>query len=213
MILEDFHHLTDSILNILTIIAGMLGGVWVYAKYVVERGFVPASQLDVERHRLGLLGKGAIFDIAIHIANVGSSTLIARNIMLDVRYLKRDDEISFLNRMETPGRLLFPHSLKNDLLRSLDERSGAEKVSRSRGLPVVPYDTFVQPGVDQRYGFTTILPANAKCILIYVSFEYAQKPWRFQLVVYKISRMIGLSSYSLHHIYRDHNVERIFWLD
>lgn len=212
MDIENFHDLTEIIVNVLTIFAGILGGFWVYAKYIIEKGFLPASQLDIECNRLGSIKDHMILDVGIHIKNVGSSTLIAKNIVIDLRYIRdADEQLEFTHKPLAPGRLMFPHSLKDDVATLSQQQSDPIKKPSPRGLTVVPWDTFVQPGVDQRYSFITKVPSDAKCALIYTAFEYAQRPWRFQNFIYKISRSFGLTSYSLQHIEESHNAERAFW--
>lgn len=213
MSISEIHDLTNVVLNILTIIAGLLGGLWVYAKYIIERGFVPASQLDIECNKIGVVNENAILDVAIHINNVGTSTLVARNITLDIRYiLDNDVQLQFMNNPRALGRLCFPHSLRKEVATSSQSQLAHKVRTSTRGWIVIPHDTFVQPGVDQRYGFTTKVPSTAKCVLIYAAFEYAQKPWHFQKLIYGMSRRFGLVSYSLHHIDKDHDVERAFWI-
>jgi hypothetical protein len=94
------------------------------------------------------------------------------------------------------GRLSFPYSLIEDDLKTTHEDlvwKAIQELGRSerkplpqplkgsvKGLPVLAYDTFVQPNIDQRYSFVTKLPKDAKFAIVRASFEYAQKPKRLQ---------------------------------
>jgi hypothetical protein len=75
---EQFHHLTQAIFNILAIFAGLLGGLWAYTKYVIERGLLPPIQFDIECKFVGYIEDSMILNIGIHLKNVGTATLVAR---------------------------------------------------------------------------------------------------------------------------------------
>ncbi len=226
--MEELEHLTHAILNILAIFAGILGGLWAYTKYVIERGFLPAAQFDIECTLMGYIEQNMVLDIGIRLKNTGSALLVARWIFLDVLYTKEDGkEVDYFMDNRRVGCLLFPHSLVKDLCVDSNllvtniiqelKATGRKPLPRPmqdsvRGLPVLPYDTFVQPNVDQRYSFVTKLPKDAKFALVRASFEYAQKPKLFQNGIYRLSRTLGLIHYSLQHVNRPHTVERAFAL-
>lgn len=222
---ESFEQLTNGILHILTIIAGVFGALWAYTKFVIERGLLPAIQLDLECKRLGDVGDDILLDLGVNLNNLGSATLVARWLLLDVRYLRADDPIEYLSDSPRVGRLKFPRSLVNDVaddprsvisgVQEWLKRQGRKPLpdpldGSVRGFPLLPYDTFVQPKVAQRYSFVTKLPKDTTYILIRASFEYAQKPRRLQNVLYRLSRRLGLIHYSLQHVNQPHTVEHVF---
>jgi hypothetical protein len=222
---ERLLDLTEGIFNILGIIALVLGGLWAYTKYVVERGLLPPIQFNVDCKRLGNVGNKSVFVFETSLKNLGSSTLVARWMFIDVRYIKNDDKDLTLFEDHRAGRLRFSHSLLADL--NLDTKqlvdSAREAVLRRqnktlpapaqcRGLPVLPHDTFVQPNVDQLYTFATVLPSDTACVLLYASFQYGQKLNSLQDAIYRISRKLGLIHYSLQHVSVPHTAERVFWV-
>lgn len=83
----------------------------------------------------------------------------------------------------------------------------------TRGILILKYDTFVEPGVDQRYPFFTTLPIAAEYVLIWGSFECGEKPSRFQELILWFARKIRLVQYSLNHISKPHTVEKVFALN
>jgi hypothetical protein len=82
----------------------------------------------------------------------------------------------------------------------------------TRGFSVMAHDTFVQPGVDQRYSFTTGVPTSAAYVLVWASFEYAQSPKLVQRVMLWASRRLGLIQFTLRHVTEPHTTERVFKL-
>ena len=222
---ESLLAVTAAIFNILGIIALVLGGLWAYTKYVVERGLLPPIQFGVDCKRLGNVGDKSIFVFEINLKNVGSSTLVARWIFLDVKYIKQNDQDLVLFEDYRAGRLRFNHSLLTDL--NLDTKKLVDAARKAapkrqnktmpapahcRGLPVLPYDTFVQPSVDQLYTFATMLPSDTVCVLMYASFQYGQNLNALQGAIYRLSRKLGLIHYSLQHVSVPHRAERIFWV-
>jgi hypothetical protein len=197
------------------IIAGLVAAFWAYTKFVLERGLLPPVQFNVECESVGLQGEKTVLEILLNLKNLGTATLVATNIRVDVRYLDVADAPSLFENSEkaTFGRLRFPRSLQQDLLGSsegfaTDDQN--KKPNALHGIPILRYDTFVQPGVDQTYTFVTAVPKSTTFVRIFASFEYALHPSRFQRAILVLSRRFGLIQYSLDHVRKPHTAERIF---
>jgi hypothetical protein len=78
---------------------------------------------------------------------------------------------------------------------------------------VVPYDTFVQPGVEQIYSFVTALPPEASYLLARATFRYQLRPSPMQKGILWVSRKMGILQYSLHHVSEPHTIEKSFRID
>src|SRR6266852_7315251 len=70
----------------------LLGGLWAYTRYALERGLFPPVQFSIDCGEPGSFAGCTIVEILLHMRNLGSSTLIAHNIRVDIRYLTGDDE-------------------------------------------------------------------------------------------------------------------------
>jgi hypothetical protein len=211
--------------GILGIVAGLVTALWAYIKFVVERGLLPSIQFDVECNRVGVQKGKLILNVEIHLKNLGSTTLIAKDIRLDIRYLSRCHEAELVEKGEKDqaliGRLIFPASLKKDDLKFEDQqlpldysedKAGKSTKRRYRGLVIMPYDTFVQPNVDQLYTYVTAVPQETTCVLVWSSFEYLRKlSWLLKLIL-AISKWMGLIQWTLKNIDRPHTITRVFWL-
>lgn len=86
----------------------------------------------------------------------------------------------------------------------------AQTRQKSRGFPVVRYDTFVQPGVAQVYTVVTVLPDTATFVLIWASFHYGVRPSLLQRAILRAGRVMGLIQYSLTHVDEPHTAQRVF---
>lgn len=191
--------------GVVALMGGLITGLWAYTKYIVERGLLPPAQFEVDCKFVGLQGNKKLLEILMHLKNLGTSTLIASNIRVDVLYLDDTDKpLLFRDPAKSSfGRLQFPHSLRKDLRQDKDENG-------QRGLNVVPHDTFVQPGVDQVYTLVTAVPKSTSHVLIWSSFQYAQHPTLLSRFVLFLSRRLGLIQYSLDHVSKPHTIERVF---
>jgi hypothetical protein len=214
------------VLQIVGLVVIATGGLWAYSKYVCERGLFAPTEITVEAASVGSLADATILEVLLHLKNVGSSTLIAHNIRIDIRYLNRDDNIeAFSNVTDLRfGRVYFKHSLHQDLAERVEESIGqanhsneAKHPRRSRdlgkerrGFLLLDYATFVQAGVDQVYDFTTRIPDTCRYVLVWASFEYAQRPRPLQAAILVLSRRLGLIQYTLQHATIPHTVERVF---
>jgi hypothetical protein len=190
--------------SLCTLGSGLLIALWAYTKYILERGLLPAVQMDLSYSSPGKQGGRRVCEISIQLKNLGTATLIAKDIRLDVRYsLESDPLLTFTDASDGKvGRLHFPHRLV--------ERTAPRPRGSARGLLLVPYDTFVQPSVNQFYPFISTLPKEATFVLVWASFHYAQRIGPLQDAMLRLSRHLGLIQYSLSHLTEDHTIERVF---
>ena len=116
--------------GVFALVAGLVTALWAYTKFVLERGLLPPIQFDVECSPVGLQRDRKVLEVLIHLKNLGSSTLVAKNIRVDVRYLEAADKPSLFGdaTRSTFGRLCFPHSVRKELERS--DVSPASSASR-----------------------------------------------------------------------------------
>lgn len=205
--------------GLVSLVASFILALWAYTKFVIERGLLPPVQFDIECRSLDIVKDQRIIEVLIHLKNLGSATLVAQNIRLDIKYLESGDVAPKLfSEGKLAGRLDFPRSLIKKLRVSPDDlappvhpsKPDTKTHGKQRGFSVMPYDTIVRPAVDQLYTFVTAIPADAAILLAWSSFQYAQRPSKLQNIVLRISRSLGLIQYSLQHIHEPHKVERAF---
>jgi hypothetical protein len=213
------------VFQLVTLVVVSIGALWAYTRYALERGLLAPVQFTVEATALGPGGLGSadagettVVQVLLRLHNLGASTLIARDLRVDVRYLTAHDEIVAGADPASSmfGRVLFPHSVRRDLVDSTRKpvagtQSGEAPIGR--GFLLLRHDTFVQAGVEQTYTFTTCVPSTSRYILVWGSFEYAQRPYYAQRLVLRISRRLGLIQYSLTHVRMPHTAERVFRID
>jgi len=188
-------------MEIIGILTALVGGLWAWSKYIIERSLIPPTEFSLDYNLLGMKGKDRVIEFLLFLKNIGHCTLVAKDIKIRVRYLTHYDDISiFTDKKEGAkfGRLNFFKSRSEDF-------SKCEKE-----FMVIRYDTFVQPGVKQVYTFVTTLPEDAFILLVKGEFKYAQNPTELQRVILWISKQLGLINWSLYNIENPHSIERCF---
>ncbi len=214
---NDIKSWIEIVQGLIEIAALIIGSFWAWSRFVVERGLVPASEMDLSLKTVGSSESATIVEIAVRVHNKGSAALVVTDLRVRLRYLDDVDNIQVVDdpKKAAFGRVTFPHA-------SVLHRVGADKREVKGRTPdhdvslgdgeflVVPYDTFVQPGVEQVYTFVTALPRTSLYVLARASFRYEMHPSRTQLAVLRISRKVGMIQYSLDHIRKPHTVERSF---
>lgn len=193
----------DFSLKLIATIAAFVGGFWALTKYVIERGLVPAASLNIECEVIGEKAENKIIEVTVHITNQGSSVLVAKDIRLIFKTIGEKDELILYSDDKKYGRLRFPDPLNKTIENEAKEKTIVPFL-------LVPHDTFVQPGVDQKYSFVTTISKKVEFVHAHAEFQYAQKPKAIQNAVLKISRKTGLIQYSLEHIYCPHTIQRVF---
>lgn len=182
---------------------------------MLERGLLPPTQFYIECKKIGVHKDKKALEILLHLKNIGTYTLVATNIRIDVMYIDSRDEglahfTDLIRDVDRMGKLVFPHSIRKDLgITKIPLKKPMRQIAE-RGIPLVGYDTFVQAGIDQTYPFQIALPNSATMILVWSSFEYAQRPSSIQRLILLISRKLGLIQYSLSHIRQPHTTESMF---
>jgi hypothetical protein len=217
----------EVVRNVLLVVAGLITAIWAYSKYIVERGLLPSAQFEIELGTVGSQQGKQVFEILLHLKNLGTSTLIIKNLRIDIRYIDRDAPADLFGVDDIKvGRLKFTNALfekpKKTSIQSIEDKVHPDNQPRKkehfegeevRGVPIIKHNTFVQPNVDQTYTFGTAVPASTSYILVWSSFEYEPRPSLFQRPILSLSRRLGLIQYTLKHVREPHSCERIFKLN
>ncbi len=114
--LRNLKTLTEIISNLSVISVAFITGLWVYSKFIAERGLIPSVEFDITLNNKGFQNDKHLLEIFLHLKNLGSSTLIVHNLRIDLLYLNQGDSALICRDKNLKGRLCFLNSLKEDLL-------------------------------------------------------------------------------------------------
>jgi hypothetical protein len=209
----------DVVKELAAIIAALVAGFWAWSRFVIERGLLPPSEMNLDLQIVGSSDVSKVVEATIRIRNKGTSALIVTDLRIRLRYLNDDDRVDVIDdpTLAAFGRVRFPHAhVLNEVgateraVKQVETVAHRESRLGSGEFLLVPYDTFVQPGVEQPYSFVTALPAKSAYVLARASFRYEMRPSAMQLWFLRVSRRLGMLQYSLEHIRKPHTIERSF---
>lgn len=213
--------------QIIVIFSAVVAGFWAYTKYIVERGILPPTEFSISLNPIGIQNE-LILEISLHLKNLGNSALIVQSLWVDVRYLRQGDAVGFIKDPEERhrcGLTDFPRSVKKrlsttsliearkeslSLWLNCREKRNEDLERQPRGLPVLPYKTFVQAGVEQKYTYITNVEKDTSFVLINAEFYYQPRPSFFQRIILSLSKPLGLINYSLSHVDKPHTCQKVF---
>lgn len=202
------------------LLSASIGGLWAYTKFAIERGSFPPSQMNLELTCVGEQGGEQVLEILIRIKNLGATVLVVRSLWIDVHCLHEgDDCANSTDKWTRLGRLDFGESVLPRLSEEQTEsaqkadvllRSARKGKRTPSGVPVVPYRTFVQAGVDQVYTYVTCVPATARIVRVRSQFEPDLRMSEHQKLTLDLAKQLGLTQFTLSQVTEPHTCERVF---
>ncbi len=137
-----------------TALALIVGGAWALWKYVIRREARAKIQFSLELNALGKLDDRLIVEAVAVVENKGLVRHKVSDFRFDLHYLAEgakvidgDERINF--------QVLFQPAVR-----------------KKYWIPADWINTFVDPGVLQRYTYVTSLPGDAAFALLYAQFKY-----------------------------------------
>jgi hypothetical protein len=138
--------------DILTIIALLCGGVWTLLRFSINRERFAKIEFNLDLIFLIDINGEQIIELASIIANKGQVRQKIRSYTFDLLYISDDDEID-ISQTSINNQVMF------------------NKIISKRNW--IPWNyTFIDGGTTQRYTYLTIIPKNAKLLLLRSQFVY-----------------------------------------
>ncbi len=190
----------DTTLKLIGALIAAIGGLWALIKYIIEKGSVAAAELKIECEVLSEKGEQKIVELTVNIFNAGASILVAEKISMKLKTLSLGDRLLLYDDIKKFGRLIFPHSVA--------KKCGPDK--NDGFFLLVPYSTFVHPGVNQKYSFITVVDQSTDFLHAHVKITFPQRGQGIRNAILHVSRRIGLIQYSLSHIYEPSSIQKGF---
>ena len=209
--------------DITTVVAAIVVGAWAYVRSYGLQIARPAVELNVDATAIGKVAHRILLHVTLSVRNAGSREcrvfLCWKLASLDAS-LEDLADVSYhdgrTNRQQTlKGQVKFARQVparlparqvKDVLLQShatASNRQSAEVAPEEATFgrppqnyePVLPYTTFVSPGITQRYEFTTSVPMGSIAAAIVAYIQYERPRSRTEAILAKPVRvLLGLSS-------------------
>ena len=204
------------------ILAGLIGGLWAYSKFVLERSLLPPVTIDLDHSVLGKQKEDWVVEIVLLLRNLGSSVAVVDSVQFELLYLVQDDDTECVADPSRGvfGRIYFPNSKGKHLNQEWDRRHGkvpcnskkrdAESKKCQKYMKFSTHQTFIQPGTANKYTHMTTLPASTTFFLVRAEFLYIQQPSTISRGILWISHRLGIIHWPLDDIKKSHQLERTF---
>lgn len=154
----------ESIESVLTSLAILIGGGWTFWRFVLQREVHPKIQFDIDVNFITVHDKRILFEVVLIIENKGlvRHEIDADNFTLRIRYMTKTDKIeegdSSYNHQTN-----FPH---------------LHDITNTQHRKVIPEswkNTFVDPGISQKYSYITSLPEETISFIVKSKFNYSER--------------------------------------
>jgi hypothetical protein len=166
-----FNTFIENAESILTCLAILIGGGWTFWKFVLQREDHPKIQFDIDINYITIQDQKIVFEVLIIIENKGlvRHEIDPEDFTLRIRYITNQDKIQ-------DGLEKYNYQTKFPHLHLVDEH---DKNLKRSIVPKSWENTFIDPGVKQKYSYITSLPDNTTGILVKSKFNYSRSKLDF----------------------------------
>jgi hypothetical protein len=151
---SDFNDVASGIQALVTCIAVVVGGVWTYKRFGVEREGIPRIEFTVDIRFVSQHGQYVVAELIANVSNKGKVRHEIRDFTFDLSYVDSADEIE-IGRTSLGHELAYPH----------------EAASGSWISPGFGY-TFIEPGTAVKYTSSAVIAKTASVVLLAGRFVY-----------------------------------------
>lgn len=128
--------LADVIYAVTGALAIIIGGLWGYWKFVLQKEREPRAEFDLTAEFLGRQDGKWLLEVSARLINKGKVRQFLRDATLNVRYLKAADAVKESDRDGLFRQVAFPHDI---------------------GRRQVWWDTYIDPGLEFRNSYLILL--------------------------------------------------------
>ena len=144
----------ELFLSVLQTLGIIIGAVWAWYRFRVEKPTHPRIEFDVEAQFLGPQANSYLATFTIIAANKGNVEHKFRRIEIEILGLRQEEALVTLN--DKQQRIQFP----------------VEFVKLENLIPEKMKYYFVRPNVHQKIHYYTAIPDNIRFVRVFLSFRY-----------------------------------------
>ena len=153
MTFEQFEKLSSGLQSIATIISFIVGGIWVYQRYILQQEPYPNINFTADINVIGKQDEYWIVELIALIENKGKAQHKMEQFEFDVYGVNKKDKLEDDERFG--GQVAFGHLIK-----------------KGSFLPIKWKYFFVDPGTSAKYSFLSRIPEDISFIVLHTSFTY-----------------------------------------
>ena len=153
MTLEEFKNLSAGLQSVATAISFIIGGIWVYQRYIRQQERYPNLNFTADINVIGKQGEYWIVELIALIENKGKAQHKMERFEFDVYGVNKMDKL--VDDEKFGGQVNFSHFIK-----------------KGSFLPKKWNYFFVDPGTAAKYSFLSRIPEDISFIVLHSSFVY-----------------------------------------
>jgi hypothetical protein len=153
MTIEEFKNLSSALQSIATILSFVVGGIWVYLRFIRQQEKYPNIEFLSDIEFVGEQDNYWIVEVISTIDNKGKSQHKMNDFQFDINALMPDEEIETSEKWG--GQVNFPHL-----------------VAEGSFLPEQLGHFFIDPGTKAKYSYISRIPKEASFVILHCRFNY-----------------------------------------
>lgn len=157
MTYEEFMNFAAALQSFATILSFIIGGIWVYTRYIRQRENTPNIESSAELNLIGEQAGWWIVELIATIENKGKVQHKMKEFRFDLNALCSDDQIDTSEKWG--GQVNFPHLVAEGSL-----------------LPTQSDFFFIDPGIKAKYSYVARVPRDATFLIFHCWFKYYDDP-------------------------------------
>jgi len=156
MTIEDWKNLASTLQSFATIVSFIIGGIWVYLRFIRQQEKYPNIEFLAEIEFIGIQDDWWIVEIIATIDNKGKAQHKMSEFKFDLNALYADDQVNVSSKWG--DQVNFPRVIAEGSF--LPEKFGF---------------FFIDPGTKAKYSYIARIPKQATFVILHCWFKYADE--------------------------------------
>lgn len=162
-------HTLEIIESLAKIIGIIVGAIWVYLRFIRTRESHPKIEFNVAVNLIGRQDKKILIEIIADLENKGLVRHWVNNFTCDVLILRSTNPVVNGDERINHQLLFEKHN---------PVKSNTDKSDRIIWIPNDWHESFIDPGIKQKYTYLTEVPETTSFISIYSQFYYKKNEFQ-----------------------------------
>lgn len=153
LVIEEWKNLAAAVQSVATIASFIVGGIWVYLKYIRQQERYPNIEFSANVQLIGVQNEFWIAELIATVENKGKAQHRMEEFAFDLNAIEQGSSIQTNQRWG--NQVDFP-----------------KLIAEGSFLPAQHRFFFIDPGVKAKYSYLTRIPINASFVVFHSWFKY-----------------------------------------
>jgi len=177
--MEHYKILAETIESILKSIAIIVGGFWVYLKFVRNRENHSKIQFDIDLKVLGRQDSKILIEVSGTFINKGLVRHRVSDLTFDILILQNNAAV-----VQGDKRINY-----QVLFQKYNPKTDGEENTPVTWIPEDWYESFIDSNVEQKYSYLSSVPSDVTFISIFSKFKYRNSDFQTSQRTFNVSKL------------------------